>query len=189
MEAGFKAGFADVRKALKSGLIDMNGWGMVRMSGDFQTNYMDRAIMADAGYGGPDRNISHTAAFRFTDSDGKPLNGSNNYTITFDVNHLPPVTQFWSIPIYNLQGYFVVNQIDRYTINSFMLKHGDLVVKDGKLVVYVQNRKPDDPERAKNWLPAPPDGFRFAARFYGPYQPLVDGSYSMPAPVRVGAGK
>jgi hypothetical protein len=185
-EAGFKAGFDGVRKALKTGLIDMNGWMEARMSGDFETNWLDRAVMADAGYGGPDKDISHAAAYRFTDADGKPLNGSNNYTITFDMNDLPPVTEFWSIPIYNAEGYFVANEIERYTINSFMLERGDLVVKDGKLVIYVQNKKPNDPDMAKNWLPAPPEGFRFTARFYGPYESIVSGSYDMPAPVNTG---
>jgi hypothetical protein len=32
---------------------------------------------------------------------------------------------------------------------------------------------------------APQDGFRFTARFYGPYTPLIDGSYDMPGIVRV----
>jgi hypothetical protein len=67
-----------------------------------------------------------------------------------------------------------------------MLERGDLVVKDGKLVIYVQRNKPEDPDMAKNWLPAPPETFRFTARFYGPYVPLTDGSYMMPAPVKTG---
>jgi hypothetical protein len=120
----------------------------------------------------------------FTDADGKPLNGKNNYTMTFDMNDLPPVTQFWSIPIYNAKGYFVANEIDRYTINSFMVEAGQLFAKDGKLVIYIQTKKPDDPDKAKNWLPAPRDGMRFTARFYGPYPPLTDGSYKMPKVVK-----
>ena len=186
LASGFKAGFDSVRVALKNGLVDMNGWGSLRNAGGFETNWLDRAVMADAGWAGPDKNVSHAAAFRFTDAEGKPLNGANNYTLTFDLDDLPPVTVFWSIPIYNADGYFVANEIDRYTINSFMLEAGQLSVKDNKLVVYVQKEKPSDPEKAKNWLPAPPEGFRFTARFYGPYQPLVDGSYKMPAPVKMG---
>lgn len=184
LEKGFKAGFDSVRATLKKNLIDMNGWGTVRNAGGFETRWMDRALMADIGWAGPDRNISHGAAFLFTDADGKPLNGKNNYTMTFDMNDLPPVTQFWSIPIYNAKGYFVANEIDRYTINSFMVEAGQLFVKDGKLVIYIQTKKPDDPDKAKNWLPAPRDGMRFTARFYGPYPPLTDGSYKMPKVVK-----
>ena len=186
LDTGFKAGFDQVRQALKTGLVDMNGWQALRNSGRFQTDWLDRAVMADAGWAGPDKNISHAAAFRFTDADNSPLNGSNTYTLTFDMNNLPPVTVFWSIPIYNADGYFVANEIDRYTINSFMLKRNELTVTDGKLVIYVQHNKPEDPAKQKNWLPAPPAGFRFTARFYGPYQALVDGSYKMPAPVKTG---
>ena len=185
LETGFKAGFDNVRKTLKSNMINMNGWGVVRNDGGFETRWMDRAIIADAAWAAPDKNISHGGAFLFTDSDGNTFDGSNKYTLTFDMNDLPPVTQFWSIPIYSAEGYFVANEINRYTVNSFMLKSGELVAKDGKLVIYIQNEKPSDPDQAKNWLPAPKDGFRFTARFYGPYAPIVDGSYNMPKVVKV----
>ena len=184
-EAGFKAGFDSVRKTLKTNLISMNGWGIVRNDGGFETKWMDRAVIADAAWAAPDKNISHGGAFLFIDADGKPLNGKNKYTLTFDMNDLPPVTQFWSIPIYDANGYFVANEINRYTVNSFMLEAGDLVAKDGKLVIYVQNEKPSDPDQVKNWLPAPAGGFRFTSRYYGPYAPLTNGTYNMPKAVRV----
>ena len=184
LEAGFKAGFESVRKTLKTNLIDMNGWGIVRNDGGFQTRWMDRAVIADAAWAAPDKNISHGGAFLFTDAAGKPLSGANKYTMTFDINDLPPVTQFWSIPIYDANGYFVANEINRYTVNSFMLAAGELVVTDGKLVVYVQHEKPSDPDQLKNWLPAPAEGFRFTARYYGPYAPLTNGVYNMPKVVK-----
>lgn len=180
LEAGFKAGFDSVRETATTNLIDMNGWKTVRNAGGFETRWMDRALMADLGWAGPDRNISHGAAFLFADSVGEPLSGSNNYTLTFDLDDLPPVTQFWSIPIYDANGYFVANEIDRYTINSFMLEAGQLFTKDNKLVIYIQNQKPENSDQAKNWLPAPSDGFRFISRYYGPYPPLTEGYYQMP---------
>jgi hypothetical protein len=185
LETGFKAGFNTVRKTMQTNMINMNGWGIVRNDGGFQTRWMDRAIVADAAWAAPDKNISHGGAFLFTDADGTPLSGANKYTMTFDMNDLPPVTQFWSIPIYNAEGYFVANEINRYTVNSFMLAAGDLAPKDGKLVIYVQNEKPTDPDQLKNWLPAPKDGFRFTSRYYGPYAPLTNGTYNMPKVVKV----
>ncbi len=185
LEAGFKAGFDSVRETLKTNMINMKGWGVVRNAGGFETRWMDRAIIADAAWAAPDKNISHGGAFLFLDSDGNPFSGENKYTLTFDMNDLPPVTQFWSIPIYDSNGYFVANEISRYTVNSFMLEAGDLVAKDGKLVIHIQHEKPTDPEQAKNWLPAPADGFRFTSRYYGPYAPLTDGSYNMPQVVKV----
>lgn len=184
LETGFKSGFDTVRTALTTDLIDLNGWQEARMPGDFETDWLDRAVMADAGWGGPDKDISHAGAYRFVDDRGEQLHGANAYTITFDVNDLPQVTEFWSVPIYDIQGYFVANEIDRYEVNSFMLEHGQLAVKDDKLVVYVQHEKPKDTDAVKNWLPAPPEEFRFTARFYGPYQSILDGSYKMPVPVR-----
>jgi len=185
LTAGFKAGFKKVRDALKSNLINLNGWMEVRNSGGFETQWLDRAVMADAGWAGPDRNVSHTGAFLFVDNDGKPLDGKNKYTLTFDMNNLPPVSQFWSIPIYNKDGYFVRNPINRYTINSFMVDQKQLYVADGKLVIYVQKDKPGDPNQLKNWLPAPEGSFRFTARFYGPKMAIIDGSYKMPKPMKV----
>ncbi|WP_433633981.1 DUF1254 domain-containing protein [Halomicrococcus sp. NG-SE-24] len=182
---GFQNGFNRVRTAISEELIDMNGWNLIAPTGDFRIDWLTRAVMADFGWAGPDSPKSHAAAFRFTDAAGEQLDGSTRYTITFDLDDLPPVTEFWSIPIYDAQGYFVENELDRYSINSFMLEAGQLHTDANELVIYVQNEKPDDPETVMNWLPAPEGGMRFAARFYGPRWSLVDGSYDMPGVVPV----
>ncbi len=181
---GFNAGFKHVRETLKTNLIDMNNWMVIRNSGGFETRWVDRAVMADAGWAGPDKNVSHAGAFRFVDADGEQLNSANNYTITFNMDDLPPVTQFWSLPIYNKDGYFVNNPINRYTINSFMIQQGLLHIEDEQLIIYVQKDKPTDPKKLKNWLPAPEGDFRFTARYYGPYMSIVNGRYNMPEPVK-----
>ncbi|MOA50048.1 hypothetical protein D3C78_1730180 [compost metagenome] len=67
-----------------------------------------------------------------------------------------------------------------------MLQRGKLHTEDGKLVIYVQHDEPTDPKQRQNWLPAPKENFQFTARFYGPYAPLIDGSYRMPGVVKVG---
>ena len=87
---------------------------------------------------------------------------------------------YWELPIYDSDGYFVANEIDRYSLNSYMLDRGELHVDDSRLTVYIQRDEPTDPVQAPNWLPAPDGGFRFAARFYGPDAPLIDGTYPMP---------
>ena len=156
---------------------------VARNAGGFETRWLDRAIMADAGWAGADSHVSHTGAFLFVDSAGKPLNGEARYTLTFDINDLPPTTEFWSIPVYNKFGYFVRNPINRYTINSYMLEQ--LHVANGKLVIYLQKEMPSDPLQLKNWLPVPEGSFRFAARFFGPKMSILDGSYRMPKPVMV----
>lgn len=185
LNKGFKNGYDKVKKTFSSTLLSMNGWMVVQNAGGYETDWLSRSVMADAGWAGPDKNKSHAAAFLFVDSEDNKLNGANKYTITFDLDDMPPTTQFWSIPIYTLEGYFVRNAIERYTINSFMLEQNLLHVDDGKLIIYLQTEKPSDPIQLKNWLPTPQQGFRFAARFYGPKIPLTDGTYNMPRPVLV----
>ena len=77
-----------------------------------------------------------------------------------------------SIPLYNKDGYFVHNPIDRFAFNSFMIEPKQLYIADAKLVIYLQEDKPRDPNQLKNWLPVPAGSFRFAARFYGPRMSL-----------------
>lgn len=182
---GFEAGRIGVKKSGMDNLVDMNGWGVLRQSGNFAINWTDRAVMADFGWLGPDKNISHSAAFAFTDSEGKPLKGSSNYTITFDMNDLPPVSEFWELPMYDATGYFIENEINRFSINSFQIDNGELYIEDGKLVIYLQHEKPTDANKAKNWLPTPAEGFRMTPRFYGPSTSILTGSYNMPSVIAV----
>ena len=90
----------------------------------------------------------------------------------------------WELPIYDADGYFVANEIDRYALNSYMLDRGEIHIDDGQIVIPIQTQRPTDPDQARNWLSAPPGPFRFAARYYGPNGPLIDGTYQMPAVVR-----
>ncbi len=99
----------------------------------------------------------------------------------FDPDDIPPVTEFWEMPLYDTEGYLCDNPIDRYSLNSYTLERGKLHTEDGKLVIYVQHDGPKDPKQRQSWLPAPKDGFRF----YGRYTPLIDGSYNMPGVVPV----
>jgi hypothetical protein len=184
LESGFDVGRTKVKTATRTSLTDMNGWMLTKGMGNFGTDYLSRAVIADAGWAGPEEK-SHNGAFCFEDSAGRQLNGELRYTLTFFRKNLPPVTQFWSIPIYDIEGYFVANAIDRYTVNSFMYDRGEFQVDNrGLLTFYIQKERPTDRQRAKNWLPAPDGDFRLVARFYGPKAPLIDGTYDMPQPVR-----
>ena len=40
------------------------------------------------------------------DGLGVPLNGKNQYTVTFPKGQLPPVKGFWSLTLYNDQKFF-----------------------------------------------------------------------------------
>jgi hypothetical protein len=184
--AGIEDGRAEVLALMQRGDgADVNGWGLSSDIGYKDTDWVNRARYGLIAVLGPVPSRSHNGAFCLKDSKGRPLSGEHRYTITFDLKDLPPVTEFWEIPLYDHEGYFVDNPINRYALNSYMLKRGKLHTENGKLVVYVQADEPKDANQKKNWLPAPKGGFQFAARFYGPHGQLIDGSYNMPGVVRV----
>jgi hypothetical protein len=186
VEDGIEDGRKDVLAQIAKGFgVQRNGWSFSNDLGYRDTDWLQRARWGFIAIGAPVPSRSHTAAFCLKDSQGRPLSGEYRYTITFDLNDMPPVTEFWEMPLYDREGYFYDNPINRYSLNSYMLKRGKLHTEGGKLVIYVQHDQPADPKQRQNWLPAPKDGFQFAARFYGPYTPVIEGSYNMPGVVRV----
>lgn len=188
LEAGIEDGVQAVKARIAQGLGTAmgNGW---TLSSDLEyqdTDWLLRAVYGSITIAAPVPSRSHTAAFCSRDSQGQTLSGEHRYTLTFDLDNLPPVTEFWEMPLYDSEGYFVENPIQRYSLNSYMLQHNELHTENGKLVIYVQADEPQDPGQKRNWLPAPREGrMQFAARFYGPHGPLIDGSYPMPGFVRV----
>ena len=186
IEQGIEDGHKDVLAAMAKGAgVDRNSWGLSSDLGYRDSDWNERARYGLIAVLGPVPSKSHTGAFCLKDSKGRPLDGSNRYTITFNLDDMPPVTEFWEIPLYDREGYFVDNPIGRYSVNSYMLRRGKLHTENGKLVLYVQADEPTDTNQRKNWLPAPKTGgFQFAARFYGAGSALIDGSYDMPGVVR-----
>lgn len=117
------------------------------------------------------------------DSAGAPLNGANNYTLTFAEDQLPPVKAFWSVTMYKLPEILLVdNPIDRYLINSPMLPN--LVRNpDGGITIYLQHASPG-PEKEANWLPTPAGDFQMILRTYWPEKAITDGSWTPPKVVK-----
>lgn len=186
VQAGIEDGVNEVRANMAKGSgIPMNGWSLSTDLGYHDTDWLRRARAGLIAVLGPVPVRSHTAAIGNKDAQGQPLTGAHRYTITFDLDDLPPVTEFWEIPLYDSEGYFVDNPINRYSLNSFMLAHGKLHTQGRTVTIYVQHEEPQNPAHKQNWLPAPKEGFQFTARFYGPHAPLIDGSYHMPSIVRV----
>ncbi len=149
----------------------VNGWLVNAAPGVYGTDYLFRAAVTKLGFGA---NIGQEALYpaTFTDIQGQPLTGSNNYTIHFDQGQTPPVNAFWSITMYNNKSLFVDNPINRYAIGMFTegLKNNT----DGSLDLYVQNKNPG-PERESNWLPAPEGSFNLILRMYLPAEQALDG--------------
>jgi hypothetical protein len=92
------------------------------------------------------------------DETGKPLDGANKYTLHFDKATAPPVNAFWSVTLYDPEGYQIPNALNRFAVSSWMpFKYNS----DGSL---------DLPGKDKeaNWLPAPKGAFNLTMRLYAP---------------------
>lgn len=159
----------------------VNGWQMnTDTVGVYGDSYLKRAIVAQKGLGA---NQPEDAIYplNLTDSDGKPLSGGDSkYVIHFAKAELPPVSAFWSVTMYDDQGFPVANPIARFAIGDRdALKYND----DGSLDLYVQSATPG-PEKESNWLPSPATGgANLTMRLYAPKAAAIDGRWA-PPPVR-----
>jgi uncharacterized protein DUF1214 len=120
MKAAIEAGIEDGHKNVlalieRDAGVAMNGWTFFSDLGYKDTDWLNRARFGYIAILAPIPCGSHTAAFCVKDSTSRPLSGENRYTITFELNNLPPVTEFWEIPLYDREGYFVDNPINRYS--------------------------------------------------------------------------
>ena len=119
-----------------------------------------------------------------TDAEGKPLVGTNRYTLRFAPGQLPPVNAFWSLTMYGLpENLLVANPLNRYLINSPMLPQLKRDA-DGGLTLLVQNESPGK-NLETNWLPAPKGQFLMALRLYWPKEEAIDGRWTEPKVVKV----
>jgi len=150
--------------------------------GRYGTDYQFRADVAVAGIGA---NTEEEAMYPLSiaDSQGRLFNGANRYRLVFRRGQLPPARAFWSLTMYDSDGYLVANPGNRYAIGS---SHPPLVRgADGSVVVVVQHDRPT--ERGVNWLPAPASGgFRLNLRLYEPKAAALSRRWVPPGVERVG---
>jgi hypothetical protein len=158
-----------------------NGWQMNTDSiGVYGNFYLKRAIVAMAGLGA---NPPEDAVYPLclADADGRPLEGEHDYVLHFEKEELPPVDAFWSVTMYDAEGFQVANPLDRFAIGD----RDDLTYNaDGSLDLHLQHGSPG-PGRESNWLPAPRGPLGVTMRLYGPAQEVLDGRWNPPAVRRV----
>jgi hypothetical protein len=158
------------------------GWLLPASSiGNYGTDYLYRAQIAVVGLGAntPNEAIYPTG---IADATGALFSGANRYRLTFPPGQEPPARYFWSLTMYDGDGYLVANPIDRYSIGP---SHPPLLRQaDGSIVIAIQRDPPT--EAGVNWLPAPASGFRLSLRLYGPSAAARRGTWRPPGVVKVG---
>ena len=88
---------------------------------------------------------------------------------------------FWSVTLYDADGFQVANSLNRFAVSSWMpFKYN----ADGSLDLYLQNESPGKDKEA-NWLPAPKGAFNLTMRLYGPKSEALTGRWNPPPVTRV----
>jgi hypothetical protein len=153
-----------------------NHWSLnTDTMGVYGNYYLKRAIIAQLGLGA---NLPEDAIYPLNlgDETSKPLDGANKYTIHFDKGATPPVNAFWSVTLYDSDGFQVANSLNRFAVSSWMpFKYNP----DGSLDLYFQNESPGA-DKEVNWLPAPKGAFNLTMRLYAPKSEALTGKWSPP---------
>jgi len=158
-----------------------NGWRYANTIGRYGTSYLERAAVARFGLGAlPKEDAIYPSVAN--DAEGKALSGANRYTMHFAKDALPPVNAFWSLTMYNEDGYFVPNAINRHAIGD---RDALQFNEDGSLDLYVQRERPAGARQAATWLPASEGSFNMVMRLYWPKPPALDGTWTPPSLRRV----
>jgi len=119
------------------------------------------------GWGGNPRSAAVYSSRSVPENDGK-----TEYALTVrDV----PVDAFWSITIYNAEGFMEQNDIDRYSLNSLTARSN----ADGSYTIHFGGDRD-----APNYLPIMP-GWNYTVRLYRPRQEVLDRAWQFPLPQRV----
>jgi hypothetical protein len=187
---------AAVRKALENAPSDaqqlmawklptlarvVNGWSMnTDTMGVYGNYYLKRAIIAQNGLGA---NLPEDAIYpiNLTDESGKPLDGAHRYTLHFGKTDMPPAEAFWSVTLYDADGFQVANPLNRFAVSSWMpFKYAT----DGSLDLYFQSDSPGADKEA-NWLPTPKGPFNLTMRLYAPKSEALTGKWNPPPVTRV----
>ncbi len=128
-----------------------------------ETHPVDHLVGAAAGWGG----LPRTAAMYILDSVATN-DGSTPHTITVgDV----PVDAFWSVTVYNADGYLEANDLN---VNSYNDATADPNA-DGTVTLNFGGCEDD----RVNCIPITP-GWNYAVRLYQPRAEILDGSWEFP---------
>ena len=126
-----------------------------------QVDPINHLLGTAAGWGGlPERDARYTAVF-----PDKPV---GEYSLTVEE---VPVDGFWSVSVYNADGFFEPNDRNAYSVNDLTATRND----DGSVTVHFGG----DDDRP-NLMPIT-EGWNYVVRMYRPRPEILDGSWTFPA--------
>lgn len=175
LEAAVPAAITKITARQQTLAHPVDGWMAVTENiGSWGVNYLRRACVDLIGLGA---NLPEDAVYpiSYLDADGDPYDGSGSYVLHFDGDALPPAQAFWSLTMYDAEGFAVPNPLDRFAIGD----RDDLRFNaDGSLDLQIGVTEPG--EGSANWLPAPAGSFNLCLRLYYPEAAVLDGSWTPP---------
>jgi hypothetical protein len=131
-----------------------------------QVDPVRHLIGTAAGWGGnPDKDASYLSY--------DPPENDGNTVYKLNVPGNVPVDAFWSISLYNKEGYFQKNDLNAYSLNNITAKKG----ADGSVAVQFGGCD----GRTENCLPIMP-GWNYTVRLYRPRPEILDGTWKFPEP-------
>ncbi|MBX3059803.1 MAG: DUF1254 domain-containing protein [Anaerolineae bacterium] len=159
----------------------VNGWQMnTDTMGVYGDYYLKRAIVTMVGLGA-NQAVDAIYPLSVVDADGRPYDGAHQYVLHFEKEELPPAAAFWSITMYDHEGFQCANEINRFAIGD---RDNLTFNADGSLDIYLQHEHPGN-ERLSNWLPSPAGAWNVCMRLYAPRPQALDGRWNPPAVKRV----
>jgi hypothetical protein len=177
LDAAPADGLRLMKEKLPTLALAENGWQMnTTTMGVYGTYYLKRAIVAMVGLGA---NLPEDAVYplAISDSEGKALDGAGKYVLHFDKDQLPPANAFWSVTMYDKDGFQVANPLNRFALGDRdALKYN----ADGSLDLYIQRDNPGA-DKEQNWLPAASGPLGITMRLYAPKPQVLEGRWVPPA--------
>ncbi|MFF4579882.1 DUF1254 domain-containing protein [Streptomyces sp. NPDC001373] len=177
IDAGVQEALAEILGSMAGFGVAANGWRTsLDTMGVYGNSYFKRAGVAAGGLGA---NPPEDAVYPVlvADADGDPVNGDNDHLLRFEAAAMPPAGAFWSVTMYDAEGFQVANEINRFALGD----RDDLVhdQQDGSLTLYISQHNPG-PDREANWLPAPSGPLGITMRLYAPEPEVLDGTWNPP---------
>ena len=168
-----------VKERIEDRSENENGW-MVRRGGigRYGTDYPVRAAVAMIGLGAlpPEEAVYPNVT---VDSENETLTGEHKYKINFPAGQLPPADAFWSLTMYDENGFLIESEINRYAIGD---RDKLTFNTDGSLDIFIQQTEPM--KITRNWLPSPKGEFAITLRLYLPKKEFLNGDWKLPPIVR-----